>query len=137
MHEPDPVTQTALAAWRQLKAAHDAGDFGGYLAMLTDDYTFSMPVGEFRGQHVGRDRAAECYRQIAASEPKLRFHDPLRVTRQGNTVVVEFEDEGTIQGRPYRNRIASSFDVRGDRICGYREYFGDIDPVMMSFMAGA
>jgi len=34
------------------------------------------------------------------------------------------------------NRIAGSFDVRGDRICGYREYFGDIDPEVMTQMAG-
>jgi hypothetical protein len=25
---------------------------------------------------------------------------------------------------PYANRIAVSFDVRGNKICGYREYFG-------------
>lgn len=124
----DPVTSTALRAWRALAKAHDGGDFGAYLAMLTEDYVFSMPLGEFRGQNVGRERAEACFRVIAASEPHLHYHDPLRVSRQGDTVVIEFEDDGTIFGQPYRNRIASSFDVRGDKICGYREYFGDIDP---------
>lgn len=133
----DPVTTTALRAWRALADAHDAGDFTAYLDMLTEDYVFSMPLGAFRGEHRGREAAAECYRQIAASDPKLVFEEPMRVTREGDTVVVEFEDAGTIMGRPYRNRIASSFDVRGDRICGYREYFGDIDPAMMVAMANA
>ena len=133
----DPVTATALRAWRALADAHNDGDFTRYLDLLTDDYTFSMPLGAFRGEHRGREAAAECYRQIAASEPRLVFADPLRVTRSGDTVVVEFEDEGTIMGQAYRNRIASSFDVRGDRICGYREYFGDIDPAMMVAMSNA
>lgn len=131
----DPITAVALRAWRALADAHDVGDFKPYLAMLTEDYVFSMPLGAFRGEHHGIAAATECYQQIAASEPKLVFGDPMRVTRQGDTVVIEFEDAGTIMGKPYRNCIASSFDVRGDRVCGYREYFGDIDPEMMVAMA--
>lgn len=130
----DPITEVAMTAWRALRDAHRDGDFSGYLALITEDYEFSMPLGEFRGLHCGRAAAAACYRQIAVSEPRLTFHEPLRVSRQGETVVIEFEDEGTIMGKPYHNRIASSFDVRGDRICGYREYFGDIDPAMIAAM---
>lgn len=133
----DPITRTAMTAWHKLANAHRDGDFGPYLAMLTDDYTFSMPIGRFRGEHRGRAEAEACYEEIAASKPDITFQPPSRVTRQGNTVVVEFEDEGTVGGKPYRNRIASSFDVRGDRICGYREYFGDIDPEMVAQMTGA
>lgn len=131
----DPVTAVALRGWRALANAHLEGDFTPYLAMLTEDYLFAMPLGAFRGEHRGIAAATECYRQIAASEPRLVFAEPLRVTRQGDTVVIEFEDAGTIMGKPYRNRIASSFDVRGDQISGYREYFGDIDPDMMVAMA--
>lgn len=58
----------------------------------------------------------------------LTYAPPLRVTEMGDTVVIEFEDHGTIMDRPYRNRIANSFDVRGIHISGFREYFGDIDP---------
>ena len=134
--DDDPVRRTALEAWRRLAEGHRSGDFGPYLAMLTEDYTFSMPVGRFRGEHVGRAEAAACYREIAASKPDLSFDPPLRVTRQEHTVVIEFEDHGTVGGHPYRNRIASSFDVRGERIRGYREYFGDVDPGVIARMAG-
>ena len=58
----------------------------------------------------------------------LRTRHRYVVTEMGDTVVIEFEDEGTITDRPYRNRIANSFDVRGSHIAGFREYFGDIDP---------
>jgi len=46
------------------------------------------------------------------------------VTSNETTVVFEFRDEGMMWKEPYKNRIAVSFDVRGDKICGYREYFG-------------
>lgn len=41
----------------------------------------------------------------------------------------EFKDEGTMVlpgalPRPYKNRVAIAVDFRGDRVCGYREYFG-------------
>lgn len=118
----------AMAAWQHLAHGHQSGDFTAYLAMLTEDYTFSMPTGAFRGKHVGRSQAAECYAEITKSKPNLTYAPPLRVIEMGDTVVIEFEDEGTIMDRPYRNRIANSFDVRGSHIAGFREYFGDIDP---------
>ncbi len=46
--------------------------------MLTEDYTFSMPTGAFRGTHVGRAQAAECYAEIAKSKPNLTYAPPLR-----------------------------------------------------------
>ena len=50
--------------------------------MLTDDYTFYMPIGEFRGENVGIEKAAACYRQIAAADPQtgeiVRIFDPRR-----------------------------------------------------------
>jgi ketosteroid isomerase-like protein len=47
-----------------------------------------------------------------------------RVTYNETTVVFEFRDEGLMLGQPYKNRVAVSFDVRGDQIAAYREYFG-------------
>jgi len=38
--------------------------------------------------------------------------------------VFEFRDEGVMRGQPYKNRVAVAFDVRDDKICAYREYFG-------------
>ncbi|MDJ0661980.1 MAG: hypothetical protein QNJ42_21215 [Crocosphaera sp.] len=48
------------------------------------------------------------------------------------TVIFEFRDEGLFRGVPYKNRVAISkrsasrcaFDIRGDKICAYREYYG-------------
>uniref|UniRef100_UPI0025B61A04 nuclear transport factor 2 family protein n=1 Tax=Trichocoleus desertorum TaxID=1481672 RepID=UPI0025B61A04 len=47
-----------------------------------------------------------------------------RVMSNDTTVVFEFRDEGVMRGQPYKNRVAIAFDVRADKICAYREYFG-------------
>ncbi|HLM61266.1 MAG TPA: nuclear transport factor 2 family protein [Pyrinomonadaceae bacterium] len=130
--------ETLLVARRALSllaAAHLSGDFEPYLEMLTEDYTFYMPLGEFRGKNVGVEKAAACYRQIAAANPQIEYGEPFRATSAGNTVVFEFEDSGTIAGQPYYNRVAASFDVRGEQICGYREYFGFLDLESLEKMA--
>lgn len=126
---------TARRAWEALAKGHKSGDFSMFLEMLTDDYTFYMPVGEFRGRNVGRECAAELYKQISAAKPELTFAEPLRICIGGNTVVFEFEDAGNLAGAPYRNRIAASFDVRGEQVCGYREYFGELDLDALTKMA--
>ncbi|SFQ81197.1 nuclear transport factor 2 family protein [Hymenobacter arizonensis] len=130
-------TDTARQALRLLAAIHTGGPIEPYLAMLTDDFVFYMPVGPFKGRNEGRERAAECYRQIAASGPHILYEEPFRITANGDTVVLEFEDGGTLfGGTPYHNRIAASFDVRDGKIAAYREYFGEIDVDLMVGMAG-
>jgi predicted dinucleotide-binding enzyme/ketosteroid isomerase-like protein len=131
----DARVRTALLAWACLAEGHATGDFTRYLALITDDYTFTMPLGEFRGVNVGRERAAACYAAISAARPRMRFHPPHHVSVSGDTVVLEWEDDGTLLGRPYHNRVAGSFDIRGDRVCGYREYLGDFDPAVIAALS--
>lgn len=126
----------ALKAFMALAKGHKAGSFDDYLEMLTDDYTFFAPVGEFRGKNVGKEKAQQFYRAITDAKTDFVFSEPVRITAGENTVVIEFTDEGTILGNSYFNRIASSFDIREEKICGYREYFGDIDVDALSRMAG-
>lgn len=118
---------TALLADKYLAEGHKAGSFNNYLDLLTDDYIFYAPAGNFRGRNIGKERAKEFYTTITAAKADFYFSEPLRITANGDTVVIEFTDEGTIKGLPYFNRIAASFDIRNGNIYGYREYFGDID----------
>jgi ketosteroid isomerase-like protein len=126
----------AMEAWRRNALGHATGDFEPWLSMLTDDVLISMPVGPFRGDNHGIAAAREIYRAIADAKPRLVYEAPTRVSNSGATVVVEFDDHGTIAGVAYRNRIAASFDVRGGQIAAYREYFGDIDPAVVRMMNG-
>lgn len=129
--------KTAEQALRLLANGFETGDFKPYLDMLTDDFTFWMPTGEFRGKNVGKELAARNYQFIAeAPNTKIEFSAPYSVTSNENTVVFEFEDGGVIMGKPFKNRIAFSMDVRGDKLCGFREYVGDIDPELFSQTSG-
>lgn len=127
---------TALLAFKYLAEGHKAGSFDNYLDMLTDDFVFYAPAGEFRGKNVGKERARQFYNAITNAKADFTFSEPLRIATSGSTVVIEFTDEGTIMGQPYFNRIASSFDIRDGKIAEYREYFGDVDVNALSQMQG-
>ncbi len=90
------------------------GDWNPLLDMLSDDFTFWFPIGPYQGLNAGTE--------VFGSSITLTSLE--RVTNSETTVVFEFRDEGIMRGQPYKNRIAVSFDVNGDKICGYREYLG-------------
>ncbi|MFP4299646.1 MAG: nuclear transport factor 2 family protein [Spirulinaceae cyanobacterium] len=95
-----------------------------FLEMLADDFTFWFPAGPFQGLNTGKAKAREFCQYVAAC-----FPDGLSVTLDGitsneTTVVFELRSEGKFRGEIYKNRVAVFFDVRGDKICSYREYFG-------------
>ena len=129
--------EVAREAWRRNAHGHGAGDFGPWYEMLADDVVITMPLGPYRGENNGIATARAIYEAIAAAQPRLVYEEPLRVSEAGSTVVIEFDDHGTIAGIPYRNRIAASFDVRAGKVAAYREYFGDIDPAVVALMTGA
>ncbi|NJM59285.1 MAG: nuclear transport factor 2 family protein [Oscillatoriales cyanobacterium RU_3_3] len=118
-----------------LKVAHQAfdnlqhglatGDWNPLLDLLTEDFTFWFPVGTYHGLNVGKEKAKAFFLYVSEMFGQtIRLTSLERVTSNETTVVFEFRDEGMMRSEPYKNRIAVSFDVRGDQICSYREYFG-------------
>jgi ketosteroid isomerase-like protein len=117
-----------------LKVAHQAfehfqhglatGEWQGFLDMLTEDFSFWFPMGKYHGLNEGKDRAKEFFQYVSTSFKGGLTMNLDRVTSNETTVVFEFRDEGFLLDQPYKNRVAVSFDVRGDKICSYREYFG-------------
>lgn len=101
------------------------GEWEAFLELLTDDFTFWFPVGKFHGLNEGKERAAEFFQYVSeAYSEGLSITSVDRVTSNETTVVFEFRDQGPMWGKPYKNRVAVSFDIRGDKVCGYREYLG-------------
>ena len=101
------------------------GEWDSFLDMLTDDFTFWFPIGSFHGFNQGKERARAFFEYVSeVFSPGITITSIERVTSSDTTVVFEFRDEGKMRGEPYKNRIAVSFDIRGDKICGYREYLG-------------
>jgi len=100
------------------------GDWQAFLDMLTDDFSFWFPLGQFHGLNVGKARAIAFFNYVSEVYKEGLTLTLDRVTSNETTVVFEFRDEGLMWGNPYKNRVAVSFDVREDKICGYREYLG-------------
>jgi len=101
------------------------GDWDAFFTLLADDFAFWFPTGKYLGQHQGKAQAMEFFTYVSGAFPQgIRVTEVLRRSGGGTTFVYEFRDEGLLRGEPYKNRVAISLDVCGDRICGYREYFG-------------
>lgn len=118
-----------------LKVAHQAfanlqhglatGEWNPLLELLTEDVTLWFPVGPYHGLNVGKESAKAFFQYVSeVFAQTITLNSLERITSNETTVVFEFRDEGLMRGQPYKNRIALSLDVRGDKICGYREYFG-------------
>jgi ketosteroid isomerase-like protein len=119
---------TAQKAFEQFAYGLATGEWNPFLELLTDDFTFWFPVGPYQGWNVGKERAFTFFQYVSAA-----FETGLKVTLEGmasneKTVIFEMRSEGLLQGKPYQNQVAVSFDVRGDKICCYREYLAVIVP---------
>ena len=114
----------AHQAFEQFTHGLATGEWQPFVDMLSEDFTFWFPIGKYQCLNVGKERAIEFLEYVTETfSPGLSLTLD-RVTSNETTVVFEFRDEGLMWGQPYKNRIAVSFDVRGDKICSYREYLG-------------
>lgn len=88
-------------------------------------FHFLLSAGQYQGEHTGKDKAKEFFAYVSSVfSTGITITEVLRVSASETNVVFEFRDEGSLRDQPYKNRAAISFDVCGDKISGYREYFG-------------
>ncbi len=133
VHTRTPKVWSAKAvaeeAFAEFRAGLATGEWAPFLDRLSDDFTFHFPVGQYQGLNEGKDRAAEFFAFVSQVYSDGLFIDEvLGVTADGTRVVFEFSDHGLMFGKPYANKVAISLDVCGQKICGYREYFGLVGP---------
>jgi len=125
--EAHPNTlHTAELAFQSFSHGLARGDWSPFLDLLTDDFAFWFPAGPFKGWNHGREKAKEFFSMVSKVFPDGLTLTVQRVTSNPSTVVFEVRSEGVMMGHPYENQAAISFDIRGDKICGYREYLGVI-----------
>ena len=120
------VAEEAFADFRHSLAT---GEWQPFLDRLTDDFTLQFPMGRYQGKHVGKEKATEIFQYVTQVFSEGLIVDEIeRITAEDNRVVFEFRDSGLLRGQPYQNIVAISLDVRGEKISGYREYFGLVGP---------
>jgi ketosteroid isomerase-like protein len=122
--ERSQVMEVAEKAFQEFTAGLATGDWGAFLVRLSDDFSFWFPVGQYHGSNTGKEKAAEFFQYVSETfKPGLQVTVD-RITANQTTVVFEVRSEGLMRGEPYKNRVAISFDFRGDQVCAYREYLG-------------
>lgn len=125
MSKPDlSPLEVAHLAFQEFSDGLATGNWNRFLERLTDDFSFWFPSGTYHGLNQGKPRAEEFFRYVTTA-----FNPGLTVILDGvtsneTTVVFELRSEGRLNGQPYKNRVAVAFDIREDKVCGYREYFG-------------
>lgn len=123
----DRTLKVAKEAFRCFAHGWATGDFRPYIDMLTDEFEFSFPEGELRGHYHGKEgrerMVAKCRGHAEAGE-RLTLHPPHHTTDGETTVVFEFVAEGDLADGYFRGEIAIAFEVDGERISGFREYYG-------------
>jgi uncharacterized protein len=105
----------------------NAEDLEGVRALLTEDGAWlpqarDMPgAGEYRGRNVVVDEFLTPIRGLfAPGSPRNRI---LSIASNGPLVLVETHGTGHLKdGRPYDNRYAWAFEVRGEQVAVIREY---------------
>jgi ketosteroid isomerase-like protein len=119
------ILETAQTAFGHFTHGLATGQWGAFLEMLTEDFTFWFPVGPYQGTNVGKDKAAKFFHYVTEKIFTQGLTVTLeRVTSNETTVVFEIRSTGQMLGYPYQNQAAIAFDIRDDRVCAYREYLG-------------
>ncbi len=117
----------ARDAFDKFKHGLATGEWKSFLNVLTDDFVFHFPKGQFAGRFEGKNKAAEFFAFVRQAYPNgLHVTEVVNVARSGNTVMFEFLDEGELRGEPYKGRVVVVLEVRGEQISAYREFFGQV-----------
>ena len=124
MSQPNTQSEAAVLEFFTLL---NAEDLEGVRAHLTEDAAWlpqarDMPgAGEYRGRDVIVDQFLKPIRGLfAPGSPSNRI---LSMASNGNLVLVETHGTGHLKdGRPYDNRYAWAFEVRGGKVAMIREY---------------
>lgn len=126
----EQTRKVGTQAWNRFQNAWETGEWQPFLDMLTDDFTFWFPQGEFRGRFSGRkgkERVVAWANFHRKAGNRVRTV-PTHVSVGENTIIFENESE-SIPAGSYKNWEAVAFEVRGEKISALREYWGNLQPL--------
>jgi ketosteroid isomerase-like protein len=113
------IANLAFEAW---KTGLATGGWEAFLNLLTEDFSFSFPVGKYQGIHQGKDSAKEFFEYVSKIYSEGLQIDLKRTLQTDQTVIFEIESSGQMLGQAYHNQASVFFEVRDEKICHYREY---------------
>ena len=113
------IANLAFEAWKMGLAT---GNWEAFLNLLTEDFTFSFPVGKYQGLHQGKESAKDFFEYVSKIYSEGLQADLKRTLQADQTVIFEIESSGQMLGQAYHNQASVFFEVRGEKISNYREY---------------
>jgi ketosteroid isomerase-like protein len=120
------VNPTTRRAFEFLCRAGETGDWQPLVEMLTEDFEFLFPAGPLRGHHegaVGKEAFLQWVKKRAASRSVKTVELALH-TDEWSVYCVDSRGEDALG--QFETHVALFFKARGDQLCAYREYIGDI-----------
>lgn len=121
--DENEISELAHIAFNRFSEGLAHKNWDLFLEIITDDFTFYVPTGQFKGTNIGKEKAADFFKYVSETVfPEGLFLTVKRITSSDNTAVFEVESEGKMFDKPYHNQVAISFDIRHNKIAAYREY---------------
>ena len=108
------IANLAFEAW---KTGLATGGWEAFLNLLTEDFSFSFPVGKYQGIHQGKDSAKEFFEYVSKIYSEGLQIDLKRTLQTDQTFIFEIESSGQMLGQAYHNQASVFFEVRGEKIC--------------------
>lgn len=113
------IAEQAFVSWKKGLAT---GEWQDFIAMLSDDFYFTFPVGQYQGINRGKETAIAFFNFVSQIYPDGLTIELINTIAGGSTVVFELLSQGTMYGNFYKNRAAVCFEIKGELISSYREY---------------
>ena len=109
---PEEVVRAELAAWHRL----DLDEILSYFAPAA--VWENVPIGAVSGRDEIRREAERWLGQTGSFDAEI-----VNVAVAGNVVLTERVDHTEFQGAQYHARVMGAFEIDGDKITAWRDYF--------------
>jgi len=120
---------------QEMYAGFNRRDIPAVLDILADDVDWQSPVTRIQTDEIswsklrhGREEVAAFFKDLSEKVQPDKL-EPLEFTAQGDRVVVEGKNRGTVRstGKPYEHDWVMLFTVRQGKIARMRHYYDSID----------
>jgi ketosteroid isomerase-like protein len=120
------IAQQAFDAWG---IAEGTGNYDTFKALVSTDFsTYSHPLyGNFTGA-TAKEKMMELMTGREKNSNQLKFSNVV-ITNNGSQYAFAFDSEGKVAGGyPYKGFNIIVLTIDKQKVTGFREYFGFVDP---------
>lgn len=121
------IGKEAFYAWQK---GEKTGDYTNFKTLLSKNFIkFSHPlIGNFKGD-TALFKIKDLIKERESTKNNLDFSE-IQISNNGNSVTFQFNSKGTVQNDkfPYEGFNIIVIQINENKIIGFQEYFGFIDP---------